>query len=39
MTTYRSSFGMIFHTENLWVVHVALLATAPAADAWSIDAL
>lgn len=38
VTTYRSSFGMIFHTENLWVVHVLLLATAPAADAWSIDA-
>jgi hypothetical protein len=38
VTSYRSSFGMIFHTENLWVVHVALLATAPAADAWSIDA-
>jgi hypothetical protein len=38
VTTYRSSFGMIFHTENLWVVHVAILATSPAADAWSWDA-
>lgn len=38
VTTYRSSFGMIFHTENLWVVHVAILATSPAADVWSWDA-
>lgn len=38
VVTYRSSFGMIFHTENLWVLHVAILATSPAADAWSIDA-
>jgi len=24
---------MIFHTENLWVLHVVVLAIAPAADA------
>lgn len=36
--TYRNSWGMIFHTENLLVLHVAILAVAPAADAWSIDA-
>jgi len=36
--TYRSSWGMIFHTENLLVLHVIVLALAPAADAWSIDA-
>lgn len=35
--TYRNSFGMIFHTENLLVMHVLALACAPAADAWSID--
>ncbi len=34
LTTYRSSFGMKFHTENLLVLHVLLLAAAPAADAW-----
>jgi hypothetical protein len=38
ITTYRSSWGMIFHTENLAVVHVAILSVAPAADAWSLDA-
>jgi len=35
--SYRSSWGMIFHTENLVVLHVLALAIAPAADAWSID--
>ena len=35
--TYRNSFGMIFHTENLLVMHLIALACAPAADAWSID--
>jgi hypothetical protein len=37
VTTYRNSWGMVFHTENLLVLHVAALALAPAADAWSID--
>ncbi|MEZ4368832.1 MAG: HTTM domain-containing protein [Kofleriaceae bacterium] len=36
--TYRNSFGMVFHTENLLVLHVAILAVSPAADAWSVDA-
>ncbi len=37
--TYRSSWGMIFHTENLLAMHVVALALAPgAADALSIDA-
>jgi hypothetical protein len=36
--SYRNSFGMIFHTENLLVIHVALLGLVPAADAWSLDA-
>ncbi|HVV83997.1 MAG TPA: HTTM domain-containing protein [Kofleriaceae bacterium] len=35
---YRSSFGMLFHTDNLLVMHVAVIALAPAADAWSVDA-
>jgi hypothetical protein len=34
--TYRNSWGMIFHTENLLVMHVLALACAPAADAWAI---
>lgn len=38
ITSYRSSFGMIFHTENLLVFHILLLALFPAADAYSIDA-
>jgi len=35
--TYRNSFGMVFHTENLLVLHVIALALSPAADAWSWD--
>lgn len=38
VTTYRSSWGMIFHTDNLLTLHVLLLALSPAADAWSLDA-
>lgn len=39
--TYRSSWGMIFHTENLLVIHVLVLALAPSADtfAWRKPAL
>jgi hypothetical protein len=37
VTTYRNSWGMVFHTENLLVLHVIALSLAPAADAWSID--
>ena len=36
--TYRNSWGQIFHTENLLVLHVAVLALAPSADALSLDA-
>jgi hypothetical protein len=36
--TYRNSFGQVFHTENLLVLHVLILAASPAADAWSLDA-
>jgi hypothetical protein len=38
LTSYRNSFGMIFHTENLFVCHVAVLAFTDAAAAWSLDA-
>jgi hypothetical protein len=33
VTSYRHSWGMIFHTDNLMVLHVLVLALAPAADA------
>lgn len=36
--TYRNSFGMIFHTENLTVAHVLVLGCSRAADVWSLDA-
>lgn len=36
--TYRNSFGMIFHTENLTVAHVLVLGASRAADTWSLDA-
>lgn len=38
VTSYRSSWGMIFHTDNLLTLHVAVLALSPAADAFSWDA-
>lgn len=34
--SYRNSWGMVFHTENLLVLHVLALAVTPAADAWVI---
>jgi len=39
VTTYASSWGQIFHTENLPALHLLVLAVSPAADAWSLDAL
>jgi hypothetical protein len=33
VVSYRHSWGMIFHTDNLLILHVALLSAAPAADA------
>jgi hypothetical protein len=36
--SYRNSFGMIWHTENLIVMHVAILAFGGAARAVSLDA-
>lgn len=35
ITSYRSSFGMIFHTENLLVFHAGILALFPSADAYA----
>jgi len=34
--SYRNSWGMPFHTENLLVLHVLALSVAPAADAWAV---
>ena len=36
--TYRNSWGMIFHTENLMVLHVMVLGLSRAADVGSLDA-
>jgi hypothetical protein len=36
-TTYHDSFGQLFHTENLMVLFVLVLAVAPAADAYAFD--
>jgi hypothetical protein len=38
VTSYRNSWSMVFHTENLMVLHVLVLAVSPAADALSLDA-
>jgi hypothetical protein len=35
VTSYRNSWGMIFHTENLMVLHVAVLSLTPAGAALS----
>ncbi len=36
--SYRNSWGMVFHTENLLVIHVLVLGLTRSADAWSLDA-
>lgn len=38
ITSYRNSWGMLYHTDNLLVFHALLLAVAPAADVLSLDA-
>lgn len=38
VTTYGNSWGQVFHTENLLVVHTVVLAVSPAAAALSVDA-
>lgn len=35
LISYRNSWGMIFHTENLWVLHLFILAAAPADRAFA----
>jgi hypothetical protein len=37
ITSYRSSWGMVFHTENLIALHLVVLAAAPASDALALD--
>jgi hypothetical protein len=36
VTSYASSWGMVFHTENLMVLQLVVLALAPAADAFAL---
>lgn len=38
LLSFSSSWGQIFHTENLLVIHLAILAFSPAADVWALDA-
>ena len=37
VTSYRNSWGMVFHTENLMVLHVIVLGLAPSADVLSLE--
>lgn len=39
LTSHRSSFGMIFHTDNLLVVHTGVLALAPSTARAKLDDL
>jgi hypothetical protein len=36
--SYRGSWGQLLHFENLMVLYLLIVALAPSADAWSIDA-
>jgi hypothetical protein len=36
VTTYRNSWGQLFHTENLASLHLVVLALAPADRRWSL---
>lgn len=36
--SYNNSWGMIFHTENLLVLQVLILAFSASGDGWSLDA-
>jgi hypothetical protein len=36
--SYRNSWGQVYHSENLLVLHVIVLGLVPAADALSLDA-
>ncbi|MGF1595973.1 MAG: HTTM domain-containing protein [Acidimicrobiales bacterium] len=37
--TYRNSWRMVYHSDNLAVLHLTVLGVSPAADALSVDAL
>jgi len=37
--SYRNSWSMIYHTDNLLVLHALILGLSPSADAVSVDAL
>jgi len=40
VTSYRNSWGMVFHTDNLLVLHMLAIGAAPAAaDVLSVDAV
>ena len=36
--SYRGSWGQLLHFENLMVLYLLIVASAPSADAWSLDA-
>jgi hypothetical protein len=36
--TYRNSWGHLFHSDDLLVLHVLVVGFVPAADRWSLDA-
>lgn len=38
VTSYRNSWGMVFHTENVVVLHVIVLGLVRSADALALDA-
>ncbi len=38
VTSYRNSWGLVLHTENVMVLHVMVLGFVAAADAYSVDA-
>ena len=37
--TYRNSWGMLYHNDNMLVLHQMVLGAGPTADALSVDAL
>lgn len=37
LLTYRHAWGMIYHSENLLVLHLLVLGVARASDAWALD--
>jgi len=39
LLSYRNSWSMIFHNDNVMVLHILTLGLTRSADAWSLDAL